>query len=291
MLTTLTWCGIGGIATLTALTMLITGITTRNPKTVGVAGAFTTTLLFSGFIIYLLIILGVRVLFPTIGLTPLAVLCWVWFSYLINKNPDTRWTPTIIEALTTVIIMLTIQAFTLFGTLNWWSTSIIQFRSNLSTTGHVAAPEKTSKNTLVRSKLIEQNTQHTEAQGETFLGAGSFTLKSDGDFKIYHVWQERDPSGTLHINTAQDGEGRDEKNRDKAVIRDDVPNGTEPYVERIPVYETDPLFVKENNGKLCIENQDTNCRVNAKHAYDKTIIHVPAGSVIPSVDPNLPVTK
>ena len=144
---------------------------------------------------------------------------------------------------------------------------------------------------LVRSKLIEQNAQHTEASGETFLGAGSFTVRSDSDFKIYHVWQERDASGVLHVNTAQDGEGQDEKKRDKAVIKDDVPKGTEPYVERIPVYETDPLFVKENNGKLCIENQDTNCRVNAKHLYDKVIIHVPAGSVVPSVDPNLPVAK
>lgn len=291
MLTTLTWCGIGGLTFLTALTMLISGIKTRNPKTVGVVGAFTATLLFSGFIVYLLIILGVRVLFPAIGLILLAILCWVWFSYLINKDPDTRWEPTIMEALTTVTIMTVIQGVALFGTLNWWSTSIIQFRSNLSTTGHVAAPEKTSRNTLVRSKLIEQNTQRTEAQGETFLVAGSFTLKSDGDFKIYHVWQERDPDGTLHINTAQDGEGKDEKNRDKAVIKDDVPAGAEPYVERIPVYETDPLFVQENNGKLCVKNQDTGCRVNAKHSYDKTIIHVPAGSIIPSVDPNLPVTK
>lgn len=144
---------------------------------------------------------------------------------------------------------------------------------------------------LVRSKLIEQNAQHAEASGETFLGAGSFTMRSDSDFKIYHVWQERDASGVLHVNTAQDGEGKDEKNRDKAVIKDDVPKGTEPYVERIPVYETDPLFVQENNGKLCVENQDTNCRVNAKHLYDKVIIHVPAGSVVPSVDPNLPVAK
>lgn len=144
---------------------------------------------------------------------------------------------------------------------------------------------------LVRSKLIEQNAQHTEASGETFLGAGSFTMRSDSDFKIYHVWQERDASGVLHVNTAQDGEGQDEKKRDKAVIKDDVPKGTEPYVERIPVYETDPLFVKENGGKLCVENQDTNCRVNAKHSYDKIIIHVPVGSVVPSVDPNLPVNK
>ena len=147
------------------------------------------------------------------------------------------------------------------------------------------------RNILVRSKLIEQNAQHSEASGETFLGAGSFTMRSDSDLKVYHVWQERDASGVLHVNVAQDGEGKDEKNHDKAVIKDDVSKGTEPYVERIPVYDTDSLFVKENNGKLCVKNQDTNCRVNAKHSYDKIIIHVPVGSVVPSVDPNLPVNK
>lgn len=145
---------------------------------------------------------------------------------------------------------------------------------------------------LVRSKLIEQNAQHAEANGETtFLGAGSFTMRSDSDLKIYHVWQERDNTGALHVNVAEDGEGKGDKNRDKAIIKDDVPQGSEPYVERTPVYETDTVLVQENNGKLCIENQDTNCRVNAKHLYDKVIIHVPAGSVVPSVDPNLPVAK
>jgi hypothetical protein len=148
-----------------------------------------------------------------------------------------------------------------------------------------------SSSVLMRSKLIEQNAQHTEASGETFLGAGSFTLRSDSDLKIYHVWQERDNTGALHVNVAEDGEGKGDKNRDKAIIKDDVPQDSEPYVERTPVYETDPLLVKENNGKLCIQEQDTGCRINAKHLYDKVIIHVPAGSVVPSVNPNLPVDK
>ena len=148
-----------------------------------------------------------------------------------------------------------------------------------------------SSSVLVRSKLIEQNAQHTDTSGETFLGAGSFTMRSDSDLKIYHVWQERDNTGALHINVAEDGEGKGDKNRDKAIIKDDVPQGSEPYVERTPVYETDPLLVKENNGKLCIEGHDTGCRINAKHLYDKVIIHVPSGSVVPSVNPNLPVEK
>lgn len=290
MLTTLTWWGIGSIISIITLTILISGFKTRNPRTMGTIGAFTATLLFCGFVIYINIFLGVRVILPSISLIFLAVICWVWFAVLVSNNPE-PWKPQITGAIITVSIMTTIQVCALFGTLNWWSESIVEFYDNPQAAGKSVSPEETSKSTLVRSKLIEQNTQHTEADGETFLGAGSFTMRSDSDLKVYHVWQERDESGVLHVNVAQDGEGKDDKNRDKAVIKDDVPKGTEPYVERIPVYATDPLLVKENDSKLCVENQDTNCRINAKHSYNKIIIHVPVGSVVPSVDPNLPVNK
>ena len=294
MLTTLTWWGIGGIVGAIVLTMLISGIKTRNPRTVGITGTFTAVFLFCGFGICINVILGVRVLVPSIALFFLAVICWVAFIALVSDDEEEGfepWKPAIGEAIVAVGVMTAIQMFALFGTLNWWSESIVEFYNNPSAAGRAALPEKTTKNALVRSKLIEQNAQHTEASGETFLGAGSFTLRSDSDLKIYHVWQERDNEGTLHVNIAQDGEGKDDKGRNRAVIRDDVPQGTEPYIERIPVYETDPLLVKENNGKLCIEGQDTNCHVNAKHLYDKVIIHVPSGSVVPSVNPNLPVDK
>lgn len=32
---------------------------------------------------------------------------------------------------------------------------------------------------------IEQNSQHTEGSGAMFLGAGSFTMLLDGDFKVF----------------------------------------------------------------------------------------------------------
>lgn len=282
MLATLTWWGIGSIITVVALTMIISGVKTRNPRFVGITGALTAILLFCGFAAYVNILLGERVLIPSIALFFLFVICCIWFWYLISTDPE-PWRPTFTGAIIHISIMVMIQVAALFCTLNIYIQP--------SSTGKTTLPEKSTKSALVRSKLIEQNTRSTEAGGETFLGAGSFTMRSDSDLKIYHVWQERDSEGALHVNTAQDGEGKDEKNRDKAVIKDDVTKGTEPYVERIPVYETDPLFVQENNGELCIENQDTNCRVNAKHLYDKVIIHVPAGSVVPSVDPNLPVNK
>lgn len=290
MLTTLTWWGIGSIIGVTALVMLISGSKTRNPRGIGTIGTFVATLLFCGFVIYINILLGVRVLPASIALFFLAVICWGWFVLLISDEPE-PWKPTIRGAIITVGLTTAIQVFALFGTLNWWYGSIIEFYDNPSSAAKITLPEKTTKSALVRSKLIEQNTQHTEASGETFLGAGSFTLRSDNDLKIYHVWQERDNEGTLHVNVAQDGEGKDDKGRDRAVIRDDVPQGAEPYIERIPVYETDPLLLEANDGKLCVKNQDNGCHVNAQRLYDKVIIHVPAGSVVPSVNPNLPVDK
>jgi len=302
MLATLTWWGIGLLLATTTLATIIAIIVTwkkvnqggnNSYKTISAIGVITSTVVFIGFFLYIILILGLRVVFPTFFSAVLVFLCYAYIHDMTAKNvksskldPQNRKT-----AILSIIVVSLCQAAAIFITLNWLTSSTLEPLMPHDHNQNIAATEKSYKNTLVRSKLIEQNTQHTEANGETFLGAGSFTMRSDSDFKIYHVWQERDASGVLHVNTAQDGEGKDEKKRDKAVIKDDVPKGTEPYVERIPVYETDPLFVKENNGKLCIENQDTNCRVNAKHLYDKVIIHVLAGSVVPSVDPNLPVAK
>lgn len=147
------------------------------------------------------------------------------------------------------------------------------------------------RSTLVRSTLIEQNAQHTEAAGGMFLGAGSFTMTSDGDMKVFHVWQERDQKGVLHVNVAEDGEGKDKKSRERAVIQDDVPAGVDPYVERTPVLKVDPVLLADNNGALCVKDRDTGCRVNAQVEYEKVVLHVPAGSVVPKVDPNIPVGK
>lgn len=302
MLTTLTWWGIGGILVTTILATIIAALVTRKSvmnkewandayKKVGITGLATATLAYIGFYIYTIYALGTRVALPSIWGGVLIIICIVVVLTLRTKDPKLEWKPaSYTQALNPANTMVIIIGATIFCTLNWWGTPTINLSFSPQTSKSIAFGES-PRNSLVRSKLIEQNTQHTEADGETFLGAGSFTMRSDSDLKVYHVWQERDASGVLHVNVAQDGEGKDEKNRDKAVIKDDVPKGTEPYVERTHVYETDPLFVKDNGGKLCVENQDTNCYVNAKHSYDRIIIHVPAGSIIPNVDPNLPVNK
>ena len=306
MLATLTWWGIGIILTVAVSVLLInlSVIKRKLPQTastsigglyksVRAAGNIIPTLTFIGFNVYAIVLLGARVgiIAPVNIIAAIFLCCFLTTTSdieelnIVEEEPDSTE-----SALTPGIILAVLYIIAIFVMFSWFTKSLPY--SNMEHEKiYSTVTEKSSNTVLVRSKIIEQNTQHTEANGEIFLGAGSFTLQSDGDLKIYHVWQERGQDGTLHINVAQDGEGKDEKNRDKAVIRDDVPQGTEPYVERVPVYETDPLFVKENDGKLCIENQDANCRVNAKHSYDKIIIHVPAGSVVPSVDPNLPVNK
>lgn len=302
MLTTLTWWGIGSILATTTLAAIITVLATRKSVTnekrssddyrkIGITSAAAVTLTYIGFYIYTVQALGTRVTYPSIWGAILIIICAIFTICLSVTDPEVEWKPTsYMQALKPASVMAIIIGATIFCTLNWWTSPTSSLSISPKDSKEVT-PGQSSRNTLVRSKLIEQNAQHTEASGETFLGAGSFTMRSDDDLKVYHVWQERDASGVLHVNVTQDGEGKDEKNRDKAVIKDDVPKGSEPYVERIPVYEIDPLFVKENNGKLCVENQDTNCHVNAKHSYDKVIIHVPAGSVVPNVDPNLPVNK
>lgn len=157
--------------------------------------------------------------------------------------------------------------------------------------GHEERPGEPSRASLVRSSIIEQNTEKTGGSGNLFFGTGSFTVSHEGRLRVYHVWQERTPDGVLRVYTAEDGEGAGDGGQSKAVIKDDVPAGAEPYVERTPVYLVDTMFRAENNGNLCVKDKDTGCRVNAKWEYDKIVLHVPAGSVVPSVDPNLPVNK
>lgn len=306
MLTTLTWLGIGIILAVAVSVLLInlSVIKRKLPQTtstsvgglyksVRAAGNIIPTLTFIGFNVYALVLLGARVgiVAPVNIIAAIFLCCFLTTTSdieelnIVEEEPDSTESALIPGIILTVLYL--IATFVMFS----YYTKSLPYSNVEHEKIYSTITEKSSNAVLVNSKIIEQNSQHTEANGEMFLGAGSFTLQSDGDLKLYHVWQERDESGVLHVNVALDGEGKDEKNRDKAVIKDDVPKGTEPYVERIPVYETDPLFVKDNGGKLCIENQDTNCRVNAKHSYDKIIIHVPVGSVVPSVDPNLPVNK
>lgn len=301
MFTTLTIWGISTIA-VTAVVAVIIGCIVWGAKkqfvenwykNVGVTATFVTTLVFIGFNFYILCFLGTRINAPEAAALILAFIGLAWCLYCVAEDdPEIAWNPEdILVAVIPTFIMVLLYSATIFAILNLWVNSTVEHSHNPSDVEKVTVNEQSEKSALVRSKLIEQNAQHTEVAGEIFMGAGSFTLRSDSDLKIYHVWQERDSEGTLHVNIAQDGEGKDDKDRDKAVIRDDVPQGTEPYIERIPVYETDPLLLEANDGKLCVKNQDNGCHVNAQRLYDKVIIHVPAGSVVPSVNPNLPVNK
>ena len=221
MLTTLTWWGIGGIVVTTTLAIIIITLVTRKSvinkksssdayKKVGITGLAAATITYIGFYIYTIYALGTRVALPSIWCGILIVLSIIIILALKTKDPQLEWKPaSYTQALNPASTMVIIIGATIFCTLNWWVTPTINLSFSPQTSKSIAFGES-PKSILVRSKLIEQNTQHTEADGETFLGAGSFTLKSESDFKIYHVWQERDQDGTLHVNVAQDGEGKDD---------------------------------------------------------------------------------
>lgn len=290
MLTTLTWWGIGIIGAVTTIFAflfkpLAVKWEKKHPETnfgkidpEENAREMITFIMFAVFVV-IVFFCSWTITLRSVSIIPEIVTCGSLIFALIGMKPSVRQIITF-GAISVIIPIIFALLFVVPS-----FTSMSYTNKTARTTG------ESSSSTLVRSKLIEQNAQHTEGTGETFLGAGSFAMRSDGDLKVYHVWQERDNTGALHVNVAEDGEGKGDKNRDKAIIKDDVPQGAEPHVERTPVYETDPMLVKENGGKLCVQGQDTGCRVNAKHLYDKVIIHVPAGSVIPNVDPNLPVAK
>ena len=150
-------------------------------------------------------------------------------------------------------------------------------------------PGESSRAALVRSTIIEQNTEKTGGSGNLFFGAGSFTVSHEGRLRVYHVWQERSPDGVLRIYTAEDGEGAGDDGQSKAVMKDDVPAGGEPYVERTPILGVNNALVDYHHGLLCVKDRDKGCLVNARLKYERIVLHVPSGSVVPSVNPNIPV--
>lgn len=155
--------------------------------------------------------------------------------------------------------------------------------------GHEERSGEPSRASLVRSSIIEQNTEKTGGSGNLFFGTGSFTVSDEGRLRVYHVWQERTPDGVLRIYTAEDGEGAGDDGQSKAVVMDDVPVGGEPYVERTPILEVNNVLVDYHHGALCVKDRDKGCLVNARLKYERIVLHVPSGSVVPSVNPNIPV--
>ena len=105
MLTTLTWWGIGSIIAATILATIIATLITRKInknsaigtlKTVGLTGAATATLTYTGFYIYTVHVLGVRILYPSIWGLILIAICVIaticlWVE---GKDPELTWEPT-----------------------------------------------------------------------------------------------------------------------------------------------------------------------------------------------------
>ena len=70
---------------------------------------------------------------------------------------------------------------------------------------------------------------------------------------------------------------------DEVAVIDDVPANGKAWVEYRDMFYLAPAGLLDSSrpdplqGKLCVQGRDSGCTVNAKPAYKKIMIHVPAG--------------
>ena len=90
MLTTLTWWGIGLLlATIIAITVTLKKVNqgdNNSYKTISAIGVITSTVVFIGFFLYIILTLGLRVVFPTLFSAVLVSLCYAYIHDMTAKN-------------------------------------------------------------------------------------------------------------------------------------------------------------------------------------------------------------
>ena len=113
----------------------------------------------------------------------------------------------------------------------------------------------------------------------------AYTSAKDGSRKYHTVytWREiQDPNvpATLAVTTPKSSH----LDENDIIVVEDVQEGDNGWVEHIPMYYLAPDGVFNParpdpvQGKLCVLSRDNGCKANAKPAYEKIVLHVPAGT-------------
>lgn len=113
-----------------------------------------------------------------------------------------------------------------------------------------------------------------------------YTSAKDGSRKYHTVytWREiQDPNvpAALAVTTTKSSH----LDENDIVVIEDVQEGESGWVEHIPMYYLAPESVFNPSrpdpiqGNLCVLGRDNGCKANAKPAYEKIVLHVPAGTV------------
>ena len=112
-----------------------------------------------------------------------------------------------------------------------------------------------------------------------------YVSRKDGSRKLHTVYtwheiQESNIPATLNVTTAKSSHLEE----NDIVVVEDVQEGGNGWVEHIPIYYLAPESVFNParpapiQGKLCVLGRDNGCKANAKPAYEKIVLHVPAGT-------------
>lgn len=112
-----------------------------------------------------------------------------------------------------------------------------------------------------------------------------YVSRKDGSRKLHTVYtwheiQESNIPAMLNVTTAKSSHLEE----NDIVVVEDVQEGGNGWVEHIPIYYLAPESVFNPTrpdpvqGKLCVLGRDNDCKANAKPAYEKIVLHIPAGT-------------
>lgn len=112
-----------------------------------------------------------------------------------------------------------------------------------------------------------------------------YTSAKDGSRKSHTVYTWREIQApnvpaALAVTTTKSSH----LDENDIVVVEDVQEGESGWVEHIPMYYLAPEGVfnpsrpDPTQGNLCVLGRDNGCKANAKPAYEKIVLHVPAGT-------------
>lgn len=196
-------------------------------------------------------------------------LFYVGSYWVIIKDKDAHW---ILRALR--IMSSTLLTTLLFGML-LGSTSIPDREA------HPASVEYTVSANGSRSPIASERHELKRVSSTDWVTVAAVEHKAHGknsssELRTAYTWNEVRGTETVAKTTTTE--------QDDVSVVEDVAAGKAAWVEYIPVYYLAPAGIFDGTrpdpvqGNLCVLGRDTGCKVNARRAYTKYVLHVPASA-------------
>ena len=132
-----------------------------------------------------------------------------------------------------------------------------------------------------KTSVVSEKYQLVKGESETWVSVGKEDRGSKEPAQVYSWVEARELSSSGEVLVASKVTHKSDE--DEVAVVDDVPANGKAWVEYRDMFYLAPAGLLDSSrpdplqGKLCVQGRDSGCTVNAKPAYKKIMIHVPAG--------------